>query len=288
MKLVNPKRILLYTIISVSITACNSEIQENHPESRPIQYLTFDTGDIPISYRKTGSGEPVILLHGALIDAASNWSLATDSLAPFWEVVSLDLRGHGQSGKPRDPEAYGAELYLDVLRLMDHLQIESAHLVGYSLGGQLALNIAVKHPDRVRSLTMGGAGWAPPDSMASGEAFAQALENSDSVADVLAPDSSTYPAEVRAVLDANDVVSSAAMARGPWHEIGIAAAELAALPITIHVIVGELDPIRPQIEQLQTVLPATTVEILPALNHTTTFLSPDFAHALVRRLRDVD
>ena len=280
------KTILLYAFISVSCIQCNPGAWENNSELT--KQLTFYSEGVPISYKVTGLGDSVVLLHGALIDAASNWSLAVDSLAPHFQVISMDLRGHGQSGKPRNPDAYGAELYRDVIRLMDHLEIESAHLVGYSLGGQLALNIAVKHPTRVRSVTLGGAGWTPPDSTASGEAFAEALEDSDSVADIVAPDSLSYPPQVRAVLDANDVLSSAAMARGPWLEIGTAAAELRTLLDPIHVIVGELDPIRSQVDQLIEILPSTSVEVLDGLDHTTTFLSPTFAHALTQRLQKLD
>ncbi len=280
------KTILLYAFISVHCIQCNPETRDNDSEST--MPMTFNSEGIPISYKITGLGNPVVLLHGALIDAESNWSLVIDSLAPHFQVIRMDLRGHGRSGKPRNPDAYGAELYRDVIRLIDHLEIESAHWVGYSLGGQLALNVAVKHPTRVRSLTLGGAGWTPPDSLASGEAFAEALENSDSVADVLDPDSSNYPPKVRAVLDANDVLASAAMARGPWPEIAIGADELRKQLDSIHVIVGELDPVRPQVDQLMEVLPSTSLEVLSGLDHTTTFLSPAFAHALTRRLQEID
>ena len=275
---------LIFLLVTASL--CNPAVQEE--QAAALKTMMFDSGDVSISYRVAGAGNPVVLLHGALLDAASNWRLVTDSLSGHFQVISLDLRGHGQSGKPTTPDAYGAELYRDVLRLMDHLDVKTAHFVGYSLGGQLALNIAAEHPDRVRTLTIGGAGWMPPDSSGSGEAFAQAIESSESVADVLAPDSLSIPEEVRAVLAANDVLASAAMARGPWHEITMPAEELGKLPFPVHVIVGEMDSIRTQVDQFLEILPGTTVEVLPELDHITTFLSPAFASAVVDRLEQVE
>src|SRR5262249_44220850 len=65
----------------------------------------------------------------------------------------------GLSDKPLKEEAYGPELVEDVVRLLDHLKIKKAHIVGYSMGGIIAANFIVKHPDRVLSGTLGGMGW---------------------------------------------------------------------------------------------------------------------------------
>src|SRR5262249_5569543 len=65
----------------------------------------------------------------------------------------------GLSDKPTKEDTYGPELVEDVVRLLDHLKIKKAHLVGYSMGGIIAANFTVKHPDRVLSATLGGMGW---------------------------------------------------------------------------------------------------------------------------------
>lgn len=90
-----------------------------------------------------GQGDPVILLHGFIFSAQSNWIGVFDALsqAYHYRVVALDLRGHGESGKPHDAGRYGVEMINDVLSLMDDLKMERAHVIGYSLGGILALKI---------------------------------------------------------------------------------------------------------------------------------------------------
>ncbi|HVX13227.1 MAG TPA: alpha/beta hydrolase [Pirellulales bacterium] len=122
---------------------------------------TFDADGLKIAYFDEGQGEPVILIHGWLSSSGINWVLPGTSgqLAKNFRVVALDVRGHGQSDKPTEEEAYGPELVEDVVRLMDHLKIERAHIVGYSMGGLIAANFIAKHPERVRSGTLGGMGW---------------------------------------------------------------------------------------------------------------------------------
>src|SRR6185503_733917 len=84
-----------------------------------------------------------------------------------YRVVAMDCRGHGQSGKPHDPGQYGLEMVRDVVRLLDHMQITRAHIVGYSMGGSIATQLLVKHPDRLRTVTLLGAGWAGEDLAAA-------------------------------------------------------------------------------------------------------------------------
>jgi pimeloyl-ACP methyl ester carboxylesterase len=122
---------------------------------------TFDSNGVKISYSTQGKGEPVVLIHGWLSSAAINWQLTgvSELLAKDHLVIAPDVRGHGQSDKPKKDEDYGPELVEDVVRLLDHLKIEKTHIVGYSMGGIIAGNFIVKHPDRVLSGTLGGMGW---------------------------------------------------------------------------------------------------------------------------------
>jgi pimeloyl-ACP methyl ester carboxylesterase len=122
---------------------------------------TFDADGVKISYFIQGKGEPVVLIHGWLSSAGINWALPGTSnlLANNYQVIALDVRGHGRSDKPTKEEAYGLELVEDVVRLLNHLKIKKAHVVGYSMGGIIAAKFIVKHPDRVLSGTLGGMGW---------------------------------------------------------------------------------------------------------------------------------
>jgi pimeloyl-ACP methyl ester carboxylesterase len=75
-------------------------------------------------------------------------------LARDHRVIAFDLRGHGQSGKPHEPRAYGREMGLDVVRLLDHLGIARAHVVGYSLGGYFTSQLLTLHPERFLTATL--------------------------------------------------------------------------------------------------------------------------------------
>lgn len=117
----------------------------------------FTTGDVRLRYREIGRGEPVVLLHGvgASLDM---WRRVADSLAVGYRVIVLDQRGHGQSSKFADPARFGREMGTDVVRLLDHLRVPRAHLVGHSMGGVIAAYVAVHHADRVATASL----VAPP------------------------------------------------------------------------------------------------------------------------------
>ena len=87
-------------------------------------------------------------------------------LAKDFQVIALDVRGHGLSDTPTNEDAYGMELVEDIVRLLDDLKIKKAHIVGYSMGGVIAWNFIARHPDRVLSGTLGGMGWLKVGSAA--------------------------------------------------------------------------------------------------------------------------
>src|SRR5260370_26191796 len=125
------------------------------------QDLFFDSRGVKIHYTIHGKGEPVLLIHGFTVTYAIQWVYPgiASALTKNYQVIGFDCRGHGQSGKPHDAKMYGTEMVEDAVRLLDHLKIKKAHLVGYSMGGFIALKLAATHPDRVLSVTTGGAGW---------------------------------------------------------------------------------------------------------------------------------
>jgi pimeloyl-ACP methyl ester carboxylesterase len=121
----------------------------------------FEADSVKIHYLRQGAGEPVVLIHGLYASAALNWQRPGifAALAADHDVIALDLPGHGLSDKPDDAAAYGMQMVEDVVLLLDRLNIRRAHIIGYSLGGMVALKFMVEHPDRVRSGTLGGMGW---------------------------------------------------------------------------------------------------------------------------------
>jgi pimeloyl-ACP methyl ester carboxylesterase len=134
---------------------------------------SFDSSGVPIHYTDEGRGTPVVLIHGFAVNERLNWRLpgVTRMLARDLRVISIDVRGHGRSGKPHATTSYGLNLVEDVLRLLDHLGLERAHVVGYSLGGFIALKLATVSPERLLSVGVLGAGWEPPANAAFLEAL---------------------------------------------------------------------------------------------------------------------
>ena len=111
----------------------------------------FDSGGVRLRFVEHGSGPAIVLMHG-YTGTADRHFIANGvfaNLAQDHRVIALDLRGHGKSGKPHEPAAYGEEMARDVVRLLDHLKIQRAHLLGYSLGAMVAAKAAALHPERL-------------------------------------------------------------------------------------------------------------------------------------------
>lgn len=156
------KLLLLSVFTAVLTTSCGIWLWSRIAARVEGDYL--DANGVRVHYTVEGTGEPLILIHGLAAQADWNWRRngVVDLLDDHFRVIAFDLRGHGLSDKPHDPEAYGAELKYDVLRLMDHLNIDRAHIVGYSLGGFIALHLLAEQPDRVLSAAVCAAGWRDP------------------------------------------------------------------------------------------------------------------------------
>jgi pimeloyl-ACP methyl ester carboxylesterase len=108
--------------------------------------------DVTLRYREVGSGDPVVLIHGY---SASLESMAAIAAAlPQYRVIALDVRGFGRSSKFAEASRFGQLMVDDVVRLMDHLKITRAHLIGHSMGALIAANVAARYPDRVSTATL--------------------------------------------------------------------------------------------------------------------------------------
>ncbi len=102
----------------------------------------------------SGVGETLILLHG-FTGSRENWQPFIDTLAEQYQVVTVDLPGHGETDGPNDPARYAMEpVAADIVALIERVSDEPAHLLGYSMGGRLALYVAVHHSQHLRSLTL--------------------------------------------------------------------------------------------------------------------------------------
>jgi 2-succinyl-6-hydroxy-2,4-cyclohexadiene-1-carboxylate synthase len=102
----------------------------------------------------SGAGVPILLLHGFTGDITI-WQDVRRELESDYHVIAIDILGHGRSDKPSAIEAYHmGNVAVDIIRLLNKLELEKAHLLGYSMGGRLALYLATTYPERFYSLIL--------------------------------------------------------------------------------------------------------------------------------------
>jgi pimeloyl-ACP methyl ester carboxylesterase len=245
----------------------------------------FDSDGVKLAYSVDGEGPPVILIHGFMLDANFNWRTrgTTEALARNFRVISLDVRGHGRSEKPHKRSAYGVQLAEDVVRLMDHLQIERAHVVGYSMGGEITVKLVTIHPDRLLSVVIGGAGWLRENSPshAAYAAFADmlsALYPGDSIVEAMGGLPSLPDAD-REVIDANDSRALAVLSQTALG-LEVSDGELRLNRVPALSVMGEHDEYREDIEALYQVMSNLSVEVVAGQNHIDTISDTFFVCTL--------
>lgn len=123
---------------------------------------TFLSTGIELAYEIYGEGRPILLIHGFASSGIINWVETgwVETLnAAGWQAVTFDNRGHGKSRKLYDPKLYFAhDMADDAARLLDHLQMGTVPVMGYSMGARISAFLAVRHPERVKCAVWGGMG----------------------------------------------------------------------------------------------------------------------------------
>jgi pimeloyl-ACP methyl ester carboxylesterase len=171
------------------------------------------TGYAPVNglkmyYEIHGQGEPVVLVHGAFmaISNSFHWAEWIDELSKTRKVIAIEMQGHGRTADTGRDYTYD-NLADDVAALLDYLKIPSADVIGYSLGGGVALNCAIRHPDRVRKVVSISAvfrqnGWTKEGLDAFPTLTAEAFKGTPIEADYkrLSPTPNEFPNFVKRVL----------------------------------------------------------------------------------------
>ena len=253
----------------------------------------FDSNGVQIHYMDKGSGEPVVLMHGLNGDYEGSWiesGIVQELLDADYRVLALDGRAHGQSGTPHDPAQYGPEMALDVARLLTHVGLEKAHIVGYSMGALIVGKLREMEPGRLITLTLGGNGWSqrngPSPSLA---ALADSLERGSGFMPLyrnLYPDWSDDDREARsAVMVAKlpDTQATIAMLRG-W-EFRVSEESLRSNTIPTLAIIGETDPRKESVDALQGVMRNLETVVIPGADHAAARTHPMFVASLLEFLQ---
>jgi len=256
----------------------------------------LDAGGVRLHYTVDGAGEPVVLIYGFAANADLNWrkpGLVRMLVRDGYQVISLDARGHGLSEKPYDASKYGAELVEDVVRLLDHLGIDQAHVVGYSMGGFITLKLLGTHPERLRSATLCAAGWlqADEEKVALMAEVVRSLETGGGIKPLLAylrPGRMPTQWGERVAVNAYVVhlcdQKALAHAFGSLAALEVSEADLRAAAVPVLCVVGSKDPLKAGVEALEGVLPQVEVMVLRGANHGSAIIWPGFRGRLKRFL----
>ena len=227
---------------------------------------SFNHGDVEIAFLDEGEGEPIVLVHGFASTKNVNW------VYPTWvselrkggrRVIALDNRGHGESSKLYEAADYSIPIMSgDIIALMDHLDIDRADVMGYSLGGRMAAWLGLNAPERLRSAILGGIGLAMIEGGGPGENVALALE-APSLDDVTDPVGRTF----RAFADQtrSDRAALAACLRGSR---GLMTKEEAAgISVPVLIAVGTTDEVAGSAHALSDIIPDSEVLDIPGRDH---------------------
>lgn len=259
----------------------------------------FDSNGVKIHYTDEGKGQPLILVHGFAVDGTTNWRLPgfIRYFRKRFRVITMDCRGHGLSEKPRDRAQYGSEMMEDIVRLMDHLELDKAHVVGYSMGGFLTMSLCGAHPDRLATATIAGAGYYPPggypelittvpEALDSGQGY-------DPILRYLEPEGTRFR-EFRifsagmflSLLRDREVLARCFEALQDLQGTEI---QLSENTVPVLSIMGTEDPLRDSLENMIGITRNHHVHWLRGANHLTAVLNPlhvrSFAHRVKKHVK---
>jgi len=250
---------------------------------------TFDSDGVEIAFIDEGpadaGGDPVLLIHGFASNVVTNWvdpgwvKTLTDA---GYRVIAFDNRGHGKSAKLYATEDYGAPLMAeDARRLLDHVQVARADVMGYSMGARISAFLALAHPQRVRSLVFGGLGLNMVRGVAGTGPIARALEAS-SIEEVTNPTARTFRAFAEQTgSDLKALAACIRSARDP-----ITAADLGGIQCPVLVVVGALDVIGGSAAALAELIPGARSLEIESRDHMKTVGDRAYKDAVLNFLKE--
>jgi pimeloyl-ACP methyl ester carboxylesterase len=230
----------------------------------------FNSGGVRIAYidvsPEHGAADPILLIHGFASNHAVNWVntlWVTTLTRAGHRVIAFDNRGHGQSERLHRPEDYNSSIMAgDARRLLDHLGIERADIMGYSMGARISAHLAVIDPPRVRSVILGGLGIRLVHGVGLPLGIADAMEapSLEVLTDPLQRMFRAFAEQTK-----SDLKAMAACIRGSRQTLSVD--EVSAITAPALIAVGTADTVAGSAEELATLMPNARALDIPGRDH---------------------
>lgn len=144
---------------------CLMTVQSFSQANKPLQTGYAPVNGLKMYYEVYGQGQPLVLLHGAFMTIPLNWGMLIPELSKNRKVIAVEMQGHGRTSDINRPFSFES-MADDVAALLKYLKTDSADILGYSLGGGVAWQLAIRYPQSVKKLIIISAvykyeGWTP-------------------------------------------------------------------------------------------------------------------------------
>lgn len=246
----------------------------------------FNSAGVDIAYSDEGTGKPVLLVHGFASNGRVNWQATgwtKTLLGAGYRVVTIDNRGHGESEKLYDVEKYSASIMAeDAKRLLDHLNIKQAAVMGYSMGARISTFLTLLHPERVSLLVIAGLAERMVLGVPGAEAISDGLLAA-TVREVTDPGARSF--RIFAENTKSDLKALSACMRSS--RVKIKPEALSHIKCPVLIVAGELDDIAGPVQPLVDLIPTAKGVVLPNRNHMNAVGDSEYKKAVLEFLATV-
>ena len=234
-----------------------------------------DAGGVRTYYEEEGSGEPLLLLHGGMV-TIETWENQRGPLAERYHVYLPERRGHGRSPDVPGPTGYDL-MAADTAAFMKALGIPSAYLVGWSDGGNVALELALTRPELVRKMVLIGAAAHVDGSTEDGKEWVNSL-TVDSLPTFLSEPYNRLSPDGPEHLPVVAEKTIAMWQTQPTHEMS----ELAAITSPTLILIGDNDGVTIEhAAQMLRAMPNAQLAVIPGADHGVILDKPEIVNALI-------
>lgn len=229
------KRLIIRTLAAAALLTTTAAVLATPTQDDKGRYA--EVNGLKMYYEIHGTGRPLVLLHGAF-----GWAVVYPTLAKNRQVIAIELQGHGHTSDIGRPLTY-EQMADDTAALLRHLKIEQADFFGYSMGGNVALAVAIRHPQLVRKLVTAGSHYGKIEDAYDPEVITQFKSMSpDSFApkelkdpyDKMAPDPKPWPVLVTKIKKMGLEFK------------GFTPEEMRSIKAHVMVTIGDRDVVRPE------------------------------------------